>query len=408
MVEVDSNEEESYTTDEQGLVNYIKALTRKYATNHPFLNEEDLAQEVYVEWMKLAIKYADQPAEIFVRILKRALKLHILTLLRDSSKELDVLEFTEAYGIQVEYSEEDAIEIELLLYLKDRLSSEAYEICFLFLNPDDDVLAIALADQKKREVLSYKKNRNTIKINNAVVKRRLKMSKRRYKECLSEIRLTISEYIKKTEEIKVMPKKTKVEEVEEVEKEEEVEEAAEAKTPPLGEEAVATTDIDTDDEDVCFGKHYDTSSPDCSACLDKDPCKTAVDAAVGKKPKAPKAPKPPKEPKVPKEKKPREHGIKDRALELLKDPDMQDKTNDELAQIIVGEFGSKTTGPCIAWYYNKFKESEGLLPRSSKRGRKKDDMPVSRKPKMATAPEPEPDPDEDIEFEEDTEDEDSE
>lgn len=160
-----------------------------------------------------------------------------------------------------------------------------------------------------------------------------------------------------------------------------------AKTKPKGkEEEVVTTDPGTEDpvddeKSKCFEEGlYLADSPECKRCEDMKECKARSEGLAEKTEE--------EEAAETKPKKKRASGIKDRALKLLQDESLADKTFGELAEMIRDDVeGAKTSAACLAWYRNRYKDDPEIkiVPRA--RGRKKKEKEEEKsepKPKTKT------------------------
>lgn len=202
--------------EEEDFLSYLeffKALAKKYGiVGNPFLEEEDLLQEVFLISLQIERDYGGEIRDR-ERIIKRAAKLHVITLIRDlhytpkklAEKHPFISRFSEKKKQRKGYPFYlPEFEIESFGYsLKGRLSPEASRVFSEFENPSDKTLRLA-EEARLRRIHLKAQGKNvysvlTVKITQEIIRQSLNLSRTRLYKCIQEIKRKARELKKEIE-----------------------------------------------------------------------------------------------------------------------------------------------------------------------------------------------------------------
>lgn len=181
---------------------YERMIAHWSVSGNPFLDREDLEQEVFVTWLEIQRDYGDNPN--FIKILNRAIKLHIRTLFRSRiytpRKNKERVRLAESPHLKsidllaelVDTKMIDEITMGTILEeIQEALSMESYRVFCELMVPSEETLHRAQSRFLEKENLRKQGesvgNLRELKITQRDMMRGLKMGCRRFYACLREI-----------------------------------------------------------------------------------------------------------------------------------------------------------------------------------------------------------------------------
>lgn len=174
---------------------FFKSLARKHAIQgNPFLGEEDLLQEIFLTWIQIQRDYGENPN--FEKILRKAAKLHVLTLIRD----LHDISKRDAAGAKAELFTDpnwDILDLEKLNLLKKDLSPLSVKVVEEYLSPSKKTLRLA-EERRLRQVHLHKigkrrRKYETVELSREVIRESLGIPRTRLYSCIREIKTKMEE-----------------------------------------------------------------------------------------------------------------------------------------------------------------------------------------------------------------------
>jgi len=193
---VRAEEDEEEDSELSPYQEYFEALAFKHKiAGNPFLEQEDLLQEIFLISLQIERDYGDRPN--FDKILARATKLHVLTLIRDHwgtpKRFEEKIRLMGKELLEERLEIEAEIEIESFEYaLKQRLSPDALRVFSEIESPSEKTLQIAEERRLRKAHLRaqghHVYNADTIKISGEIIRTSLNLSLTRYTKCRKEIR----------------------------------------------------------------------------------------------------------------------------------------------------------------------------------------------------------------------------